>query len=996
MTRRLWQVALGGCLISLAGSSAWAISVQEARNLVYADPSNPVQVLVTIDDLVLTATEDLIGSTNSKDLCGEDQATSTYNGLNIYGDNADIDTILAAAAKGDAIDVTGYVKDYNGRFEMDLKLGGFIFGGVSQYGVGTPAPVAVTATDFQNGSATAEGLENKLVTLSGVHFQYPGGTFAGGSNYTLTDGTNFVTMRVSASHLDIVGETVPSGDVTVTGIFSQYNFSQPYPKDQYYQLLIRNKADLVGPPQAYRQTVVLSSADAGTGVLITLEGNDDTDPGPSGPFFNIVQGPKKQFPVPQTTVSGGTLTDPVNSASMTNGGTLQSNQVRFTPGAGVNGWYGFTFTVSDGVNTSAEVMVNLLIQDENSDVVISELMFNPNNYPEDHWEWVEIKNNGGSAVALDSLFDGRLRDDNGSEGNLSGNSIPAGATRIIMEDAPYSRTAADFINEWNISLTDLIQISTSSGKYLPTFANTYIQDGVIVEYDGDIVAIFADDSNGTLLDAIAYRDGENGWPLSNNRGSIYVDYGHDDVLDNDNGANWRLSVPEAGAFVYETPEVAGPPNDSDCGSPGAHPAAATTAYAPAYAQFQTVDLNQEHAGLTITLVAQDQEGDPLTYTITEGLSPLGPSTLSGAAVGTLQDAVTYANVTTGGALSGNNNQVVFTPAVGVSGLYYFAFTANDGSADSNTGYVELRIQSTDSKVVITEIMYNSQNYPESAWEWFEITNVSASDVNLYCFYDNRDYAYTNDDFKQNLVGKTLLAGETRVVVRGDTSDPRSFSGDFIPEWSPLTAASCFTVAAYDWWQWPSFNNEGDTIYLFGADGSLLDVVNYDDDGTVWPYDDGQASIYLDHSKTGGTFTTLNNDDGTNWSLSVAGTHNAYASYDDPAVLSDVDVGSPGDLSNTVPPPSYSRADFDEDGDVDDADLLELNKCATAAALPYALPGFPALCGQSPSATYHGYIRADFNEDGDVDQDDFAVLQGCFTGSGNAADPYCGYTTWPLP
>jgi hypothetical protein len=968
-----------------------AISVKEARDQVYADPDNPIQVQVTIDDLILHTTTDLINSTSSKDLCGQDTATTTHNGMSIYGENADIDAILSMAGKGDAIDITGYVKSYNGRFEMDLTQGGFSYA-LSQAGVGVPAPISVTTTDFQNQSATAEGLENKLVTLSGVEF-VESGTFQGSQNYTLYDGTNYVTMRVSTGSLDIVGEPIPNGQVTITGVFSQYDWSAPY--DGYYQLLIRSKADLVGPPQAYNQTVVLSDADAGSGVLITLEGNDDTDPGPSGPFFDIVQGPKKQYPTVQTTVSGGTLTDPVNSTDVTNGGSLQSNQVRFAPDPGTNGWYAFTFTVNDGENTSNEAKVNLLIQNQNGQVVISELMYNPNNYPDSHWEWVEIKNKGGSTINLSSLFDARLREDSGSEGNLIGKSIPSGSTRVIIEDSTYSRSTADFLNEWNLTQTDLITIPTSSDKYLPSFSNTYIVDGVIQEYGGDVVAVFADDASGTLLDAIEYRDGENNWPLSNNRGSIYVDYGHDTVVGNDDGANWRLSVPEAGAFVYETPETTGPPNDRDNGHPGVHPTSTTTAYAPPYAQFQTEDLDQGNPGYVISLDADDQQGDPLTYIITEGLSPLGSSTLSGAAVGTLTDAVTSAELTTGGALSGNNNQVVFTPASGVSGLYYFGYKASDGSANSNTGYVELRIQSTSNKVIITEIMYNSQNYPESAWEWFEITNPSDQDVDLYCFYDNRDYAYTNEDFKQNLLGKTLGAGETRIVVRGDTSDPRLFS-DFLTEWSPLASEDCFTVSALDWWQWPSLNNSGDSVYLFAADGELLDVVNYDDDGTTWPYDDGQSSIYLDHTKTGGSYTTINNDDGTNWSLSVAGTHHAYASYDDPNVLSDVDIGSPAMTSLFVAPPAYSRADFDEDADVDGDDLLVLDQCATAPGVGYALPGFPSLCPQSPNATYHGYIRADFDEDGDIDQDDFAVLQQCFSGSGQTADPVCGYMEWPLP
>jgi len=61
-----------------------------------------------------------------------------------------------------------------------------------------------------------------------------------------------------------------------------------------------------------------------------------------------------------------------------------------------------------------------------------------------------------------------------------------------------------------------------------------------------------------------------------------------------------------------------------------------------------------------------------------------------------------------------------------------------------------------------------------------------------------------------------------------------------------------------------------------------------------------------------------------------------------------------------------RADLDGDFDVDDADLLLFQDCATGAGIPATAPD----CGST-----------DFDADQDVDQADFAAFQRCFGGQG---------------
>ena len=102
--------------------------------------------------------------------------------------------------------------------------------------------MATTTADYQDASGTAEGLESMLVSLNDVSFADAGGTFNGSQNYTVTDGVNDVTVRVSTGDLDLVGTTIPTGQYNLTGIFSQFDGSDP--RDGGYQLLLRSTADI--------------------------------------------------------------------------------------------------------------------------------------------------------------------------------------------------------------------------------------------------------------------------------------------------------------------------------------------------------------------------------------------------------------------------------------------------------------------------------------------------------------------------------------------------------------------------------------------------------------------------------------------------------------------------------------------------------------------------------------------------------------------------------
>ena len=67
---------------------------------------------------------------------------------------------------------------------------------------------------------------------------------------------------------------------------------------------------------------------------------------------------------------------------------------------------------------------------------------------------------------------------------------------------------------------------------------------------------------------------------------------------------------------------------------------------------------------------------------------------------------------------------------------------------------------------------------------------------------------------------------------------------------------------------------------------------------------------------------------------------------------------------------YAAPDFDQDGDVDSADLDQFEACASGPGIAFATD-----CDAK-----------DLDHDADVDQSDFALFQRCYSGESNAADP----------
>jgi len=119
----------------------------------------------------------------------------------------------------DSITVTGKLKEFNGLFEIDPITN------IVNHGQATtiPQPLSVPI------ESVGEALEGQLVTIENVTFN-ENGDFEGNTNYTISSGGNQLGIRINTNS-NIVGTTIPSGVMSVTGLLSQFNAYQLLPRD---------------------------------------------------------------------------------------------------------------------------------------------------------------------------------------------------------------------------------------------------------------------------------------------------------------------------------------------------------------------------------------------------------------------------------------------------------------------------------------------------------------------------------------------------------------------------------------------------------------------------------------------------------------------------------------------------------------------------------------------------------------------------------------------
>jgi len=201
----------------------------------------PVSAGITICNLKLTYTFDTIASTTVKSIFAQDTTgTLGVRGITIFGSNAAIDAIIAGVPVGSTFNLYGSTQSFNSLFELEDTVNNpLAFGNVV---AGAPAtPTNITLAQIQDGAADAEQLESVLVKTECVTFVQTG-NFAGGTNYQVTNGTLTAVVRVGTTALPIVGTAIPTGQVKVRGVLSQFDNTAPF--DGGYQLLLSDAADI--------------------------------------------------------------------------------------------------------------------------------------------------------------------------------------------------------------------------------------------------------------------------------------------------------------------------------------------------------------------------------------------------------------------------------------------------------------------------------------------------------------------------------------------------------------------------------------------------------------------------------------------------------------------------------------------------------------------------------------------------------------------------------
>ncbi|MGC9354178.1 MAG: phospholipase D-like domain-containing protein [Mariniphaga sp.] len=149
-------------------------------------------------------------------------------GLSAYGNAG---TVLQ---RGDSATITGTLKDYRNLLEIDPITS------VTVHTSNNPVPQPQLITVDQIG----ENYESQLVQVNNVQFKNPSGTFEGDKNYSLTDGTKSFEIRINRNATSIVGQQIPTGNLNLAGIVSQFSYNQN-DVSTGYQLLPRDLNDLM-------------------------------------------------------------------------------------------------------------------------------------------------------------------------------------------------------------------------------------------------------------------------------------------------------------------------------------------------------------------------------------------------------------------------------------------------------------------------------------------------------------------------------------------------------------------------------------------------------------------------------------------------------------------------------------------------------------------------------------------------------------------------------
>jgi len=131
--------------------------------------------------------------------------------------------------RGDSVEVTGVLDDFNGLLEItDLTS-------ITIINSGNPLPIPLELTPAQMG----ENDEGELIRVNDVVFTNAGDVFAGNTTYQFTANGETLNIYIR-NNSPLAGQNIPGSAIDMIGILSQYNAN--------YQVLPRDLDDLISGP----------------------------------------------------------------------------------------------------------------------------------------------------------------------------------------------------------------------------------------------------------------------------------------------------------------------------------------------------------------------------------------------------------------------------------------------------------------------------------------------------------------------------------------------------------------------------------------------------------------------------------------------------------------------------------------------------------------------------------------------------------------------------
>ena len=147
--------------------------------------------------------------------------------------------------RGDSVTITGTLKNYNQLLELDPVTN------VTIRSTGNPVPAPIALTPVQ----LTEAYESMLIQVNNVQFADAGGIFTQ-KKYLFTSNGESGYIYVKNNQTDIIGQPIPNGMVTLTGVLSQFDYNSP---TAGYQMLPRTIADIQMTSSIYLTSVLINT-----------------------------------------------------------------------------------------------------------------------------------------------------------------------------------------------------------------------------------------------------------------------------------------------------------------------------------------------------------------------------------------------------------------------------------------------------------------------------------------------------------------------------------------------------------------------------------------------------------------------------------------------------------------------------------------------------------------------------------------------------------------